>query len=64
MTSTNQFQIPILIPDVSVHPESLVDFISELGIADDIQVLVLHKQQPAPCLSVLVKMPISEIAAV
>ncbi|CAG0887953.1 unnamed protein product, partial [Darwinula stevensoni] len=57
-------QIPILIPGVSVHPESLVDFISELGIADDIQVLVLHKQQPAPCLSVLVKMPISEIAAV
>ena len=49
---------------MSIHPECLVDFISELGIADEIQVLVLHKQQPAPCLSVLVKMPISEMAAV
>ncbi|CAG0880955.1 unnamed protein product [Cyprideis torosa] len=50
-----------LIPGTSLFLETAVHFISDLGLADDLQVLVLHNDDPIPKLTALIKMPVAEI---
>jgi hypothetical protein len=54
-------QLPLLIPGATLQPEAVVEFISDMGISDDFQVLVLQGDDSVPKLSAIIKMPVSEV---
>ncbi|CAB4059180.1 BBS1 [Lepeophtheirus salmonis] len=54
-------EIPFLIPGVDYTFATLVECVSDLGIADVIRVFLLKESSPKPILSAVINMPITEI---
>ena len=55
-------QVPILIPGVTYVYDTLVEFVSDLGISDQVRVFVTRGFQSRPILSAVINMPVAEVA--
>ncbi|XP_037076017.1 LOW QUALITY PROTEIN: Bardet-Biedl syndrome 1 protein homolog [Pollicipes pollicipes] len=54
--------VPILIPGVTYVYDTLVEFVSDLGISDKVRVFVTRGQVTRPILSAVISMPVAEVA--
>ena len=52
--------VPLLIPGIEYVFETLVECISDKGIADPIKVFVVHKGKSVPIITAVINMPVSE----
>ena len=52
--------VPLLIPGIEYVFETLVECISDKGIADAIKVFVVHKGKSVPIITAVINMPVSE----
>ena len=50
----------MLVPGVAHIVETLVNSVSELGVADTVRVLVLNDKSTRPILSALINMPVAD----
>ena len=57
-------EIPLLIPGLTYTYETLVDCISDKGIADKIRVFLLHCGNSFPIITAVISMPVSEAVVV
>ncbi|XP_043188676.1 Bardet-Biedl syndrome 1 protein homolog [Amphibalanus amphitrite] len=53
---------PILIPGVTYVYDTLVEFVSDLGISDQVRVFITRGTQSRPILSAVINMPVAEVA--
>ena len=53
----------MLVPGVPLVVESLVNSVSELGVADSVRVLVVKENSPRPVLTALINMPVADALA-
>ena len=56
--------VPLLIPGIEYVFETLVECISDKGIADIIKVFVLHKGKSVPIITAVINMPVSEAVVI
>lgn len=56
-------QVPMLVPGVAHCVETLVNSVSELGVADIVRVLVVKDNNPKPVLTALINMPVADTVA-
>ncbi|XP_018022222.2 Bardet-Biedl syndrome 1 protein [Hyalella azteca] len=53
-------QVPMLVPGVAHVVETLVNNVSELGVADTVKVLVVKENSTRPVLTALISMPVAD----
>jgi Bardet-Biedl syndrome 1 protein len=51
----------MLVPGLEYVFETLVEYISDLGISDQMRVFVAKPPSPKPILSAIINMPVAEI---
>ena len=56
-------QVPMLVPGVAHVVETLVNSVSELGVADTVRVLVVKGNSTRPVLTALISMPVADTVA-
>ena len=58
--TTCTHQLPLLVPSLEYNFETRVECLDEVGRTENISVFVMRKGNPAPLISALIKMPVSE----
>ena len=51
----------MLVPQLNYTFESLVECVSDMGVADQVRVFVSRKERTQPILTALINMPVAEM---